>query len=287
MKKNSQLVIAFGLAVWGSITGQLSAGKVMCQDLADRLRNPATAPLLIDIRPTDAFQKGTIPGAINIPGPVLLEKKMNFRNGCILVSDGIADKFDPEKLAGELQAKGVAADYLFGGVAAWAELKSSTSTEGAGATIGRISRTIAYEDIKDRKGGVCLVDLRSAEERVVPGGHECPVMGFCENRKFHYCTDLADYHKMQGKVPRSQRAGTGPLVVLIAGKETESDDVLNRLRIDGHRRVALLLGGSEIIQRDGQRGLKRGGGRVIEVDQKEIVRAVKEAEEKKAQTEEE
>ena len=279
MKKKCQLVMGLGSMIWISLVGHLSAGKMMCQDLATSLKNPATAPLVIDIRPTDAFRRGSIPGAINIPGSVLLEKKMNFKNGCILVSDGIADKIDPVGLTMKLREKGIAADYLFGGVAAWAEMKGTTSTLGGGAAIGRISRTLTYEDIKNRNGGVCLVDLRSDAERVVPKGHECPVLGFCGNRKFHYCKGLPDFHKMSHGKPRAARAGAGPLVVLIAGKETDSDKVLNRLRIEGYRRVALLLGGSQIIERDGKRGKKRSGGRVIEVDEKEVLRAVKEEQE--------
>jgi len=259
-----------------SLTGHLAAGKIMCQDLAKHLQSPETAPMLIDIRPTEAFVKGSIPGSINIPGPVLLEKKMNFRNGCILISDGIADKIDPAELAEKFRQQGVSADYLYGGVAAWAEMKDATSTQGGGASIGRISRTLTFEDIKNRKGGVCLVDLRSEAERIVPEGHQCPVLGFCDLRRFHYCVDLPDFHKMGAGKSRELRAGTGPLVVLVAGKETDSDQVLNRLRIEGHRRVALLLGGSDIIARDGRRGKKRVGGRVIEVDEKEVVRAVKE-----------
>jgi len=280
MKKKCQFRISLAGVIWASLMGQLSAEKLMCQDLAATLQNPATAPLLIDIRPTSAFRKGSIPGAINIPGPVLLEKKMNFKNGCILVSDGIADKIDPAALAAKLHEKGIDADYLFGGVAAWAEMKGTTSTIGGGAAIGRISRTLTYEDIKNRDGGVCLVDLRPAAERVVPEGHDCPVLGFCGDRKFHYCVDLADFHKMNQGKSRAARAGTGPLVVLIAGTDTDSDEILNRLRVGGHRRVALLLGGATIIARDGLRGKKRSGGRVIEVDEKEIVRAVKESQEK-------
>ncbi|YCM44553.1 rhodanese-like domain-containing protein [Verrucomicrobiaceae bacterium 227] len=245
-----------------------------------RLQPAETAPMLIDIRPTEAFIKGSIPGAINIPGPVLLEKKMNFRNGCILISDGIADKIDPAELSEKLRQKGISADYLFGGVAAWAEMKDTTSTGGGGASIGRISRTLTYEDIKNRKGGVCLVDLRSDEERVVPEGHDCPVLGFCDHRRFHYCENLPEFHKMSAGKSRAVRAGTGPLVVLVAGKDTDSEQILNRLRIEGHRRVALLLGGSEIIARDGRRGKKRVGGRVIEVNEQEVVQAVREEIEK-------
>lgn len=276
MKIKCHLMIKLGLGIWMSLTGYLSAGKIMCQDLAKRMQPPETAPMLIDIRPTEAFVKGSIPGAINIPGSVLLEKKMNFRNGCILVSDGIADKIDPADLAEKFREKGVLADYLFGGVAAWAEMKDTTSTQGGGASIGRISRTLTFEDIENRKGGVCLVDLRSDAERIVPEGHQCPVLGFCDQQQFHYCVDLPDFHKLSRGKSRAHRAGTGPLIVLVAGKDTDSDEVLNRLRIAGHRRVALLLGGSEIIAREGRRGKKRVGGRVIEVAEKDVVRAVKE-----------
>ena len=280
MKFRNQLLKGLGLGLWMSLMAPLTAGQIMCQDLPKHLQFPETAPMLIDIRPTAAFVKGSIPGAINIPGSVLLEKKMNFRNGCILISDGIADKIDPADLAEKLRQRGIVADHLFGGVAAWAEMKDATSTQGGGAAIGRISRTLTYEDIKKRKGGVCLVDLRSDAERVFPEGHECPVMGFCDLRQFHYCVDLPDFHKVSSGKSRAVRAGTGPLVVLIAGKETDSDQVLNRLRIEGHRRVALLLGGAEIIARDGRRGKERVGGRVIEVDEKEVVDAVKEEIEK-------
>lgn len=254
--------------------------KILASDLSQLLADPASAPLLIDIRPTADYRKGTIPGAINIPAQVLLEKKMNFRNGCILISDGIADKADPVVMADKLREKGVAkVDHLFGGIAAWAELSGATSTGGSGASVGRVSRTITYQDLEDRSGGVCFIDLRPDAERVPPKGHSCPVMGFCTNHKFHYCPDLPDFHRIHKGKSRIKRAGTGPLIVLIGGKETDTEAALNKLQIEGYRRSVVLLGGADIIAVDGRRGLKRESGKVIEIDGKEKQHAVKPEEE--------
>jgi rhodanese-related sulfurtransferase len=249
----------------------VSAAELRAQALQKLLAGPGPHPVLVDIRPNFQFKKGSLPGAINVEGRILLERKMKFSRGCILLSDGIADKVDVADLASKLAAKtGVQVDYLYGGVPAWFELSGVSGTAKKGATLGQSSTTLTYEDLKNRTGGVCFVDCRSEEEKAVPEGHKCPVKGFCDLRKFSYCPDMADFHRRQKGKTRAQRAGEGPLIVLITAKGTEAGKDLQRLYVQGYRRCSMLIGGAEVIKVDGRRGKMRGASRNIKVDEKTL-----------------
>lgn len=240
------------------------AAEISAKELRDLLNQPGPHPVLIDIRPTRAFKKGSLPGAINIPGQVLLEKKMKFSRGCVLISDGIADKVEPGPLAEKLRGKGVATvDYLKGGIAAWSELPDVSTTTGAGSSEGRSTRTLTYADLLKKTGDVCLVDLRTKKERKLPKGQKCPVAGFCGNQKFTYCPDLKDFHRRNRGKSRKARAGETPLIVLIPGEGKDAQLVLNSLLIEGYRRSAILIGGAAAIATEGTRGLKRSGATTV------------------------
>lgn len=250
---NSLVILLAGLH--GAHGAEISA-----KQLRELLAKPGPHPVLIDIRPTAAFQKGSLPGAINIPGQVLLEKKLSFSRGCILISDGIADKVEPAQLAEKLRAKGVSSvDHLKGGVAAWSELKDAPTTTGKGSAVGRTTRTVTYQDLVRKTGDVCVIDLRTAEEREVPEGHQCPVAGFCGLRKFAYCANLKEFHRRNSRVSREDRAGEMPLTVIIPSASNDAEPVLNSLLLEGYRRSAILIGGAEVIETEGRRGLKRTG----------------------------
>lgn len=251
-----------------------SAEQISAQQLRVLLAEPGPHPVLIDVRKTSEFVQGSIPGAINIPARVLLAKKMNFSRGCILISDGLVDKIDPAKLATELGATGVPnVRHLHGGLAAWSELEDAPTTTGPGATIGRTNSTLTYQDLMRREGGVCLVDLRSPKEQAVPDGHQCPVTGFCNTRRFDYLPSLTAFHKSHSKRNRKQQAGEGPLIVLVGGPDHDMQHEVKKLHVQGFRRVAVLLGGAEIIAVDGRSGLKRSAGVIVEVDGRRFVPA--------------
>lgn len=251
-----------------------AAEQISAQQLRTLLDQPGPHPILIDVRKTSEFVQGSIPGAINIPARVLLAKKMNFSRGCIIISDGLVDKVDPAKLADDFSATGVSGvRYLHGGLAAWSEMVDAPTTTGTGATIGRTNSTITYQDLAKRDGGVCLVDLRPADERGVPDGHKCPINGFCRTQRFDYVPTLKAFHRSHAQRSRRDRAGEGPLVVLVGGKETDMQHEVKKLHVQGFRRVAVLLGGGEIIATEGRRGRKRGTGAVIEANARKFVPA--------------
>jgi hypothetical protein len=248
----------------------LHGAEISATELKEMLARPGPHPVLIDIRSTADFQLGSIPSAINIPGRVLLEKRMKFNNGCVLISDGIADKVDPADLATRFQALiGGKVDFLGGGLAAWSELKDVSTTHAVGAREGRSSRTVTYQDIADRRGGVCLIDLRTAPERVVPAGHKCPVGGLCRQQAFHYCASLEEFHRLHRQ--RNTPPGEGPLIVLVDGEDGRADAELEKLLVEGHHRAAILLGGAEIIATQGRRGLERRGGASIRFPENGVV----------------
>jgi rhodanese-related sulfurtransferase len=264
MKRFRTLFLIFLCCLQG-----VSGAEISAQQLRALLAKPGPHPVLIDIRPTASFQKGSLPGAINIPGQVLLEKKMSFSRGCILISDGIADKVNPVQLAEQLRAKGVSSvDYLKGGVAAWSELKGALTTTGKGSSIGRTTRTVTYQDLVRKTGDVCVIDLRSAAEREIPDGHQCPVAGFCGLRQFAYCANLKEFHRRNSRISREDRAGEMPLTVLVPSATNDAEAVLNSLLLEGYRRSAILIGGAEVIETEGRRGLKRSGASTVRYRQK-------------------
>jgi rhodanese-related sulfurtransferase len=253
------------LAALALVPSHARAGKITAAELAAKLQQPGPHPVLIDIRATAEYQEGSIPGAINIPGRVLLQKRMRFAHGCVLVSDGIADKVNPAELADALGKQGVSpADYLDGGMAAWTALGDAASTtHRVGAREARGPRSITYEDLAKRDGETCLIDLRPAGERVVPKNHTCPVRGICSQRHFTYYPNLQRFH-----ASRRQAKGTGtmPLIVLISGEDTGlADTELEKLFLEGYHRSAVLLGGAEILAHEGRRGLKRHNGATLEL----------------------
>jgi len=256
------------------LSSDAGAEQISAQDLRALLARPGPHPVLIDVRNTAEFVQGSIPGAINIPARVLLAKKLNFSRGCVLISDGLVDKVDPSKLARDLAASGVPdVRFLHGGLAAWSEMEDAPTTTGTGATIGRTNSTITYQDLQRREGDVCIVDLRPPKERAVPKGHHCPVNGFCKTRRFDYVPSLTAFHAAHGNRSRKTRAGSGPLVVLVGGKDTDMQHEVKKLHVEGYRRVAVLLGGGDIIASDGRRGRKRSGGTIIEAKARRFVPA--------------
>lgn len=262
MSKPSRITILAALAL---ASGQVRAAELSAAELAETLQQPGPHPVLIDIRPTAEYRRGSIPGAINIPGRVLPRKKMRFANGCILVSDGITDKVDPAALAAELAETGVSpVHHLRGGMAAWTELEDAATTRRVGAREGRGPRRITYRDLVRREGDTCLVDLRPAAERTIPEGHSCPVRGICSSQNFTYYPTLGKFHDDHADRGVADESATTPLIVLIGGEDTaHADAELEKLFIEGFHRSAILLGGGEILANEGRRGLKRKGGQSI------------------------
>lgn len=261
---NIHLTLLFVL--WSS--HQVLADSILAGDLSKLLQGPGPHPTLIDIRKTADFQRGSIPGAINIPGRVLLEKRMSFSRGVVLFSDGIADKVDVAELASQLKEAGISpVHYLHGGLPAWTQLKEVSTTHQVGAREGRGSRSITYQDLVQRKGSdTVLIDLRPDPERVVPQGHQCPVGEICKTQKFRLFPNLAAFHTAQRQKKEAREVGDIPLVVLIGAEDTSiADAELEKLFIEGYHRSTILLGGADIIAKKGLRGHKRQSGRTIEV----------------------
>ncbi|GAA5482916.1 rhodanese-like domain-containing protein [Haloferula sargassicola] len=241
------------------------AGKLTAAQLAAILAQPAPHPVLIDIRPTAQYLQGSLPGAINIPGRVLLQKNMRFAHGCVLISDGISDKVNPAELAASLGQKGVSpADYLDGGMAAWSTYSDAAANSQPGAATVRGPESITYDDLIKLTGKTCLVDLRTAAERVVPKGHVSPLQELCTERKFTYFPDLESFHAAFRNPAAAAGAGTPPLVVLVGGEDTELPETeVEKLYLEGFHRSTVLLGGADIIANEGKRGLERQAGKTL------------------------
>jgi rhodanese-related sulfurtransferase len=229
-------------------------------------------PMLVDVRPLAAFQTATIPGAINIPARVLLDKKLALGGECILFSDGLHEA-TPARLVEDLRKAGVTgADYLEGGFAAWMEMREAPSTGRTGA-VNFVGEAITYEDLLKTDEKVSIIDLRPAAARTPAVGRPCPVAKICAERRFGYRGSLPDFHANEKRRREASNPGTGDLVVLVDDGTGISADVQKELLAEGYRRVVVLLGGAETIALEGRRGRSRVGGVIGEADASDLERA--------------
>lgn len=255
----------FAAAILSLLACHNSQAGVSVAQLQQMLARPGAKPLLIDVRSPAIYQAGSIPGAISIPISVLPEKKLAFKGDVILFDSGVTGE-TPETLVTGLRENGVSgADWLVGGYAAWSESPDNSTTAEKGAQ--RVTRaTITYEQLTKAKEKICIVDLRSAKNRMVPEGKHCPIEGFCSEKSLDYCPDLTRFHR-DAKANRRKRSNEdSPLIVLMDDDAQSAVEAERRLRAEGYQRVAILLGGSEIILHRGRRGLSRTGGVVGEGD---------------------
>ncbi|MEI7956357.1 MAG: rhodanese-like domain-containing protein, partial [Verrucomicrobiota bacterium] len=101
---------------------------------------------LIDLRPQLRFQAGSIPGAMNIPASVILEKQLPPLAHAVLFDDGLGT-IDVSAIAATLnQRPGWKADVLVGGYAAWHALQNAPDTAAAGLHLER-TQQIGYANL--------------------------------------------------------------------------------------------------------------------------------------------
>jgi rhodanese-related sulfurtransferase len=248
------------LTIIAAIWPLLGTAQITANELRDVLQQPGRKLILVDIRLPERYQAGTIPGAINIPAAVIVEKRLAYPVPLVLFDSGL-DGRRPASLVSAMLAKGVAGvDWLVGGLAAWQELGTVNTSAGQGAS--PVQRAfISYDQLRDSSDSACMIDLRPTDtQQQHKDANPCPLRNFCARQGYSYCPDIADFHlRNSGRAVR-ENAGLGPLVVLVDDDRKTASDVQRRLRAEGYRRVVILLGGTDIIVREGRRGIARAGG---------------------------
>ncbi len=212
---------------------------------------------IIDVRPAELYEKGHIPGAINIPAAVVSTKRLPALGEVVVYGEGLGrDSEGAATALAEFNRKpGIRALGLDGGYAAW-EAAGQVTTAGRGMRREEIT-FITYDQLKRSQEPVVLVDLRSqarfSKEKAVARSTE-PLTDL--RREFPGRPVIQD---PLGAPTKAKGEGVEPVMVLIDRNDGTSEDVARQLRQLGRSRVVVLVGGEEMIVRKGRPGLERVG----------------------------
>ena len=238
---------------------------------------------LVDLRPQGHFAKGSIPGAMNIPASIILEKPLPALGHVVLFDDGLG-AIDVKGIAAILNRRaGWQVDELDGGLGAWQSLNNAPFTSQTGLADTAVQQ-ITYERLLELQEPVVLVDLRTAnpgedaaaltrQNRGKPSAAAAadPLRDFCAKggTKRKYIGSTADLRRQFGAVRKNRSkqsattataTGTPPLVVLVNHINGDCRESARRLRNEGFTRILILAGGDEAIRLEGRRGVGRTAG---------------------------
>lgn len=210
---------------------------------------------LIDVRSNPFFQRGHIPGAINVPVEIIAQKPLP-KIGAVVVYDGGLGETNAARALVALQAKpGITAEILEGGLAAWESAKGATTSE-PGMVSGDLPR-ITYDNLKAVAGeaDTVIVDLRSAQgmSKTASGPRTDLSAEFPGARVTKSAFGVTPQKTASGK------PGPAPLLVLIDSGDGKADEVARALKANGNKRFVILAGGEEMLARKGKAGLQRSG----------------------------
>ncbi|MBM3881080.1 MAG: rhodanese-like domain-containing protein [Verrucomicrobia bacterium] len=218
---------------------------------------------LIDLRSTDLFQKGHLPGAMNIPAALCQAKKLPPLGYVVVYDDGLSPD-SAAAAAAELGRKpGIRADVLEGGLPAWETLGGQT-TRPSGVQPEQLPM-ITYAKLEQLSPqDVVLVDLR----RPHPPASGSAKAG-ARTPASPPLTDLgarfpgARIVRWPFDPPAIRKSGPGaltpPLFVLIDNADGQAAEMARTLKGNGILRFVILIGGEAILEREGRAGLQRHG----------------------------
>lgn len=266
-----------------SLIVALSAVGTACAAVTPaELRNRLTRGdriTLIDLRPRDAYEAGTLPNAVRMTAREATQKPLTGE--VIFFDDGTGPNLARRAAAQLAEVNGnVSADILAGGYAAWCDAGGQTSE--AKGLRPALTRYVSYQQVTgemtEDAADIVLVDLRPEPPRApaatVAGGETeagAPAAATAQPR-LDLASELPGYNitrTIPGTQPRrgtlSATATTGeaqtvpPLYVLIDAGDGAAERTAQTLRAAGISRVAILAGGETIIRRKGEPGLLRRG----------------------------
>lgn len=235
----------------------LTAGAASPADLQQRIAN-GDKVTFVDVRSTALFQKGHIPGAINVPAALVPLKQLPPLGRVVVYDDGLGPKTADQAVTQLNQKTGITAEALDGGFAAWESAKAAT-TRRPGMKAEEVP-VITYERLQQAQGDdVVLIDLRAANSASsrLKSAAEPPLSDlayqFPKARVAHSPFEA-------GAASRTKSAGGAPippLLVLIDRGDGEAEKMARTLKANGISRFAILVGGEYILARKGEKGLQR------------------------------
>lgn len=231
----------------------------------DALLKSGTRVTVVDLRSTEAYQRGHIPAAINIPHRLVAEKKLPALGRVVAYCDGLGSTYAGECVASLNAKPGVQAEALEGGYAAW---QTFTNVTAESASVRKESpRTITYADLEATKGqGIVIVDVRrdaapaAASATAAPPPEKLNLATF-RQEKVPAAAVTSDAFGLISRLKSGNgRFARAPsLFVVIDNDNASAMATATRIQQAGYKRVVVLAGGEEIIRRGGKSGVSRQG----------------------------
>ena len=212
---------------------------------------------IIDVRNTELYQRGHVPGAINIPAGFCETKKLPPLGRVVAYDAGLGDNLVAGAVAALNAKPGIKAEALDGGFAAW-EAQKLPDTKGRG-TADQMVPMVTYQQIKTNvTDDVVLVDLRKSRASNAKSEAKAVPLSDLQSA-FPQARITSSPFNITGKKKASSGEVLEPLLVLIDRGDGMSEEMARVLRANGVTRVVVLAGGEQIIAREGQAGSKRSG----------------------------
>lgn len=255
--------VAVGLWISVDLCGAIDPASLQAQLKARQQRIT-----VVDVRGSDQFGLGHIPGAINVPAAVVGDSKLPPLGRVVVYDDGLGRELADNAVAQFNQKPGITAEKLDGGYSAWRATAGVTTTQGRGIEKEQVPM-LTYQDLKTLKAeDVVLVDLRQADSSDSKTSAKSTVS---TNRLSDLRTEFpsARITRTPFQIPGA-RVGLSdaspapqPLLVLIDNGDGAAYETARALRANGVTRYVILAGGEQAIQRQGQKGSQRIGSNAI------------------------
>jgi len=214
----------------------------------------------VDVRSTDFYQKGHLPGAINVPESIVADKRLPRLGTVVVYDDGLGGDAAVMALPALNRKPGITAEMLDGGYAAWVAAKGETTTA-FGASKEELPM-ITYQKLKVASADdTVLVDLRRPPTNSAVTARSALPQPMTDLRtEFPGLPVTRSPFGVPG-VRKSGVPGSGgsPLLVLVDNGDGSAEETARALRANGNNRVVILVGGEKTISRKGEAGLQRLG----------------------------
>lgn len=224
-----------------------------------------TGITVIDVRSTVVFQKGHIPGAINIPGALIAEKQLPPLGKVVVYDEGLGQTTATAASTELNKMKGITSEVLERGFAGWEALQGATTRE-PGLQREEL-HLITYDQLqKANASELVLVDLRKPRAQLPQSAQTQGTPPPAPLTDLQKAFPNVPITKSPFELPRTRQSETesgngGPVLVLIddGGSDNTAQEMARTLKANGNTRVVILAGGEDILSRGGKPGLQRVG----------------------------
>jgi rhodanese-related sulfurtransferase len=240
-------------ATFAAILLAMVAGNVRAMSVEEFLVRTGNdrGVTVIDIRAQALFAQSHIPNAINIPASVLERKRLPPLGSVVVYGDGIDEAALQRSLDLLNSKRGIQAEGLDGGFAAWLS-SQSVSQEKQGIELAS-SHDLTFQQLETlakTDPSLVLVDMRTLDNRIslrdVFGDVSVLKVGLNTRGQGNV------YASVARAILRQSTARSSKLFVLVDDGDGSARDVVHRLHAASLKRVAVLTGGELALRSRGQ-----------------------------------